>query len=435
MLDKILTMGSGELLLAVRELDREDDNKSMFQERLCIYTKMGNLNGSDCLLEMSMPLEKMLNMQGMELPEGSILGVCLQLDDETQTLLLSTDTKEAEGLLNEYHQTGEVSGYYPCVSRVDGLSGSQVTCLLPKTYVAKLIRGNLVNFIVIIGIFLLTILACSYIVATMLTARITRSIEKMNSELDTILTKPLTTVLGDSDFEGIEQRIHKLIQGTQEYYTRLEQYESEKNRLELELLQMRFNPHLLYNTLGSIRYQVKDCTIAESIDSLVHYYRIILSKGHLLIQIEEEIAMIQEYLNVEIFTYQLHNVKVVFDVSEDVKSYTIIKHLLQPIVENALEHGVRASEDGGTIWIRAMLEGRDVVFEIEDSGAGMTPEQMEQVLTEPAKSGTGGGYGIYNVQQRVQTYYGDAYGLNFESRIGQGTCVTLRIPQSVEVDG
>ena len=285
------------------------------------------------------------------------------------------------------------------------------------------------RFVMVIILLLLTVIACSYMASTMLTNRVTRFLEQMNNELDTILLEPTAAVIGDSDFQGIEKRIRKLILSTQEYYTKLEQYEAEKNRLELELLQMRFNPHFLYNTLTSIRYQVKEKRIRKSIDSLIHYYRIVLSKGHLVIQIEEELAMIREYLELEIFAYQLQNVSFQFEIEDQVKSFTIVKHLLQPIVENALEHGLRVAETEGIIWIRAKAEGQDIVFEIEDNGAGMTQEQIEHLLTEPAGGSTGGGYGVYNVQQRVETYYGKEYGLVFHSKPGEGTCVTLRIPK------
>ena len=109
-------------------------------------------------------------------------------------------------------------------------------------------------------------------------------------------------------------------------------------------------------------------------------------------------------------------------------SCRIIKHLLQPIVENALEHGLRANGDQGTIWIRARLEGEDIVFEIEDDGAGMSGEQVDMVLSEPACGSVGGGYGVYNVQQRIEAYYGFGYGIVFHSKHHQGTCVKIRIP-------
>lgn len=429
LLKEILKLGNGELLMCMREINRVDNNRENIEIRFCVYTKMSNVRGGECLLEMSMPFKKMIDIPNKDLPEGSILGMSLQLNEEQQTFLLSSSGEEAENVLDTYHRTGKCPGYYPSVSQVDGLPGSQITCLFPRSYVLERTYDDIMRFVMVILLCLLTVIACSYMASTMLANRVTRFLERMNNELDTILLEPTAAVIGDSDFQGIEERIRRLILSTQEYYTKLEQYEAEKNRLELELLQMRFNPHFLYNTLTSIRYQVKEKRIRKSIDSLIHYYRIVLSKGHLVIQIEEELAMIREYLELEIFAYQLQNVSFQFEIEDRVKSFTIVKHLLQPIVENALEHGLRVAGTEGIIWIRAKVEGQDIVFEIEDNGAGMTQEQIEHLLTEPAGGSTGGGYGVYNVQQRVEAYYGKEYGLVFHSKPGEGTCVTLRIPK------
>ena len=200
--------------------------------------------------------------------------------------------------------------------------------------------------------------------------------------------------------------------------------------MELELLQMRFNPHLLYNTLGAIRHQVRSPGARNSIDSLCHYYRIILNNGHLIIKIKDEIEMIKEYLSVEKFAYHLDNIAYEFEIDEQIAQYTIIKHLLQPIVENALNHGIRpAGRDyDGILRISTVSEDDCICLQITDNGVGMSPEDAEKLLTAPSASVSGHGYGIYNVQQRIQLYYGKEYGLKINSTIGVGTTVTLRIP-------
>ena len=429
LLEQIMKLDNGRLVRCVRQINREDNIKEKVEKRFCVYTKMGTIGKGDCLLEMSMPFEKMIDIQSMNLPEGSILGMCLQLQGEQQTFLLSGFGEEAYDVLDMYHRTGKCLGYYSSVSQVDGLPGSQITCLFPRGYVLEGIYDDIMKFVMVIILFLMTVIICSYMASIMLTNRVSRFLEQVNNELDTILLESTVPVIGENDFQGIEKRIRRLILSTQEYYAKLEQYEVEKNRLELEVLQMRINPHFLYNTLTSIRYQVKEKHVRKTIDSLIRYYRIILSKGHLIIQIEEEIAMIREYLELEIFAYQLQNISFGFEIEEKVKTFTIVKHLLQPIVENALEHGLRVQETEGIIWIRARVDESDIVFEIEDNGVGMTQEQIKYLLTEPAGGSTGGGYGVYNVQQRVEMYYGKQYGLMFRSKPGEGTLVTLRIPQ------
>lgn len=452
--EEILSLNAGGMFRVVREVDRENSTRSEAQKRFCVYTKITSLRNPDSLLEMSLPLARMVNVQENDFPEGSIYGMYLELDHGGQTFLLSEENADAEALMEEYYRTGSCKGYFPIVSKIDSFSGSRIACLIPKDYVMKQMSNDIINFCIIILLFLLTVVFCSYGASAMLTRRVVLFIEKMNSELDTILEdlsatggteettrsgvpegeeagmQPVVPGDDESDIRSIESRIRELILNTQEYYARLEQAETEKNRLELEILQMRINPHFLYNTLTSIHYQTKDKRIRKSIDSLIHYYRIVLSKGHLFIKIEEELSMIREYLELQVFAYRLDHIRYEIEADEEVKSYTIIKHLLQPIVENALEHGLRSRDEMGMIRIRAGLDGKDIVIQIEDNGVGMKPEQIAHVLSEPEGGSEGGGYGIYNVQQRIETYYGSGYGITFHSKEGEGTCVMLRIPQS-----
>jgi len=449
LLGKILNMDTGQVFTAVRCVSRGENNGGPLQERFCVYTKMVNINGSNCLLEMSMPIDRMIDLESIGTHYECIVGTYLTLDSGNRTLLFTVGDavrqeqtleerpdkvwEQAEAVLSRYHESGDSEAYYPTQNQIDSLPGSQFTCLTENAYVLAQIRRNTIVYLAIMLLFVFTILVCSYAVGTMLTIRVTRSIEKMNNELDTILEKPSVAVIHESDFEGIERRIRKLIRNVQQYYVQIEQYEEEKNRLELELLQMRFNPHFLYNTLTSISYQTEDERIRGSIQSLIHYYRIVLSKGYLVIHIEEEIAMIREYLELQKFAYRLENIKFVFEIDEAVNSFTIVKHLLQPIVENALEHGLRVMDREGTIWIRAWLVGDEILFEIEDNGAGMTKEQILHVLSEPARGSVGGGYGIYNVQQRIETYYGSEYGIHFTSKPGVGTKAVIRIPKTTDM--
>ena len=467
--DEVLSLNAGEIFQTVRNVDRENAGAGRTQERFCAYTKITSLRNPDSLIEMSLPLDKLIRMQDEELPEGSIFGICLELSHGEQTFLFSgkEQTKEekdrAAALLEAYHQSGSSEeyfpkDYYPVISKIDSIPGSRILCLIPSEYVMQQMREHIITYGMIVVLFLLTVIFCSYGASVMLTRKVVRFIEQMNLEVDRLLedktkekaaqppirqpkklqTKTMqmlqakTQQMDASDIRSIETRIRKLMQSTQEYYAGLEQAQNEKNRLELEILQMRINPHFLYNTLTSIRYQVKEPRIRKSIDSLIHYYRIVLSKGHLFIRIEEELSMLKEYLKLQVFAYRLEQIQYVFEVDEEVLSYTIIKHLLQPIVENALEHGLRSNHETGLLKISAKPDGSDIVFQIEDNGVGMSKEQIQHLFTEPEKGSEGGGYGIYNVQQRIRTYYGDSYGMTFHSLPGQGTRVLLRIPKVTE---
>ena len=148
----------------------------------------------------------------------------------------------------------------------------------------------------------------------------------------------------------------------------------------------------------------------------------------MIIRIEDEINMIKKYLSIVTFTYGLNDITYTFEIEEQVKQYTIIKHLLQPIVENALNHGIRPTGRGGTLHVLAYEAEDNIYITIKDNGMGMPPEKAESLLDAPSASVYGGGYGIYNVQQRIQVYYGKEYGLTIRSS-SDGTDVTMRIPK------
>jgi sensor histidine kinase YesM len=306
--------------------------------------------------------------------------------------------------------------------------------LIHEDEVSESFRSSTLKIGGLFALFITMILAGSYLTSWLLTRKVYQFIERVDYELSDGTAGKSDKRRPFKDFSNIEERVRELAYYSREYGKQLEAYEVEKKQLELELLQMRFNPHFLYNTLGSIRYQVKDPRIRKSIDSLIAYYRIVLSKGSRFISIASEIQMVREYLNLEIFAFDLKNVQCVYEIDEEAEKLQIVKHLLQPIVENALEHGVRSSENVATITIRARLQGENVVIEVEDTGIGMTPEQIETITTKPCSSPVGGGYGVYNVIQRIKTYYGSDYGVEFTSELGKGTVVTITIPQERMAD-
>ena len=441
LLQQILHLKTGDMLVI------SCSKQSSVQEGydyICVYTKMDILGEGNYLIELCMPVSKILNieygeetfsLQELQFPKNTVLGLQIIRKDRMFDFLLSENNETAQNAWETYQEQGQAVGYYEVISELDSMSENRLVCLLPKEYVEMQILSDRVGFVVIMIMLLLLVFLTAYMAASIFTTQLSAFLDKMNDKLNNILDDKDEEESFKNDFAGIEKKILRLVQNTQEYCSAIEKYETENNRLELEVLQMRFNPHFLYNTLTSIRYQIEDVSTKKSIDSLIKYYRIVLSKGHLIIRIDEEIKMIEEYLKIVIFTYQMTNVKYQFEVEDEAKDFMIVKHLLQPIVENALEHGLRAKKEGGFIRVRVTLSEKDVVFEIEDNGVGMTPDQIKAVLESPACSSIGGGYGVFNVKQRIETCYGEEYGISFHSKTGEGTLVTLRIPQRTESMG
>lgn len=428
---KILSLTDGTPLWLVRDIARGDNNKGTPQTMICLYSQMTNLSGSSCILEIGIPITSIVKLTGQKVPVDSVWAICLNQSEEPLHIILDTSLEPdtTAKLLQQYYHTNAIEQYEIVRSPISNSSDSEVIYLIPSSYVSDLIRPKATGFVSLSLIIALAILGTCYLTSYFLTRKIIHALSTITSDLNNILTEPLVSDQSNDDIGQIVTQVRKLIFDTQEYCTRIERYETEALRMELELLQMRFNPHLLYNTLDAIYYQVRNPVSKNTIEALCNYYRIVLNNGHLIIRIEDEIDMIKKYLSIVTFTYGLDNIDYKFEIDEHITQYTIIKHLLQPIVENALNHGIRPTKRDGILCISAFSEADDIYIEVSDNGTGMTADRAQELLKEPSANVIGGGYGIYNVQQRIQVHYGKQYGLTIHSIPQKGTTVLIKIPK------
>jgi len=211
-------------------------------------------------------------------------------------------------------------------------------------------------------------------------------------------------------------------------------------KAELRALQAQINPHFLYNTLDTIIWMAeskKTDQVVKIVSALSKFFRISLSKGMDWITIGEEVERIKSYLTIQKMRYRdILDFKI--EVDETVAKNTILKLILQPLVENALYHGIKNKRQGGTITVRAKRKGEDeVLLEVEDDGIGFTAEKLAQLNAELNDDSDNikleSGFGIDNVNKRIRLYYGKPYGLSVQSKYTTGTCVTLVIPAKMEV--
>ena len=211
-------------------------------------------------------------------------------------------------------------------------------------------------------------------------------------------------------------------------------------KAELRALQAQINPHFLYNTLDTIIWMAesnKTDQVVKIVTALSSFFRISLSKGKDWITIGEEVERIKSYLTIQKMRYyDILDFKI--EVDQDVAENTILKLILQPLVENALYHGIKNKRHGGTISVRARRKGKnEVQLEVEDDGIGFTPQKLTQLRSELEDESDEikmeSGYGIGNVNSRIRLYYGKQYGLYVESEYSTGTLVTLVIPAKTEL--
>lgn len=205
-----------------------------------------------------------------------------------------------------------------------------------------------------------------------------------------------------------------------------------KRKAEMAALQANIKPHFLYNTLDTIDWMAKKYKAADimtTVEALSTLFRVSLSKGKEVITLDQEVLHVQSYLAIQKVRYE-DIVDYSICVEEDGKELSVQKLILQPLVENAIYHGIKESGHNGHIQIR-IWRGEDALFLcVEDDGIGMEPDRLEQVRNELKgfKSHNSGAYGVVNVHQRIVLNYGEGYGLSLFSERGVGTIAMIRHP-------
>jgi two-component system sensor histidine kinase YesM len=206
-----------------------------------------------------------------------------------------------------------------------------------------------------------------------------------------------------------------------------------KNK-ELKALQAQINPHFLYNTLDLINIMAIESgngEISKVVDRLALFYRLSLSNGSETVTLDSELRHVESYISIQNMRFG-NSIGFTEEVPLALQGCEVPKIMLQPLVENAILHGImeKESEKGG-IHVTAREENGDLVISISDDGIGMSTEALAAILTKAVSKRTGG-FGIRNIEERIQLNYGPLYGLSFDSTLGEGTTVHIRIPNPTD---
>jgi len=203
-----------------------------------------------------------------------------------------------------------------------------------------------------------------------------------------------------------------------------------KRKSEISALQAQINPHFLYNTLDSIVWMAEAKKSEEVVlmtSALARLFRSSISKGQELVSIQTEVEHITNYLTIQQMRYR-DKLAFHIDVAPSILNYLTLKILLQPLVENAIYHGIKNKFGVGIITIRGHEYQDDVLFEVIDNGVGMDDKTIARILSNQATTERRG-MGVANVNERIQLFFGNKFGLNYTSELDVGTTVSIRIPK------
>ncbi|MBK5201459.1 MAG: sensor histidine kinase, partial [Spirochaetaceae bacterium] len=309
--------------------------------------------------------------------------------------------------------------------------------LVGVVYLDELTKG--MNKIIFFVILLTIILSLSSIIVTwFVTKKITAPIKLLEKEMD--------------DFEFETSRLPYPIEGSTEVVALSKTYiqmiirirklmgdivtaQDLKRKSEFEALEAKINPHFLYNTLDSVIWLAEQGDtedVVTLVQALSKLFRVSISSGHEIISIEEEIEHVSNYLLIQKMRYQNFDFEI--DLPDELKNCPTIKLIIQPIVENAIYHGIKYLVDPGFITIKIKSEDdKSILISVADNGVGIDSDTIESLFDQEKrinnKESKSNGIGLSNVQERIKLAYGEEYGVSVESELDLGTTVFIKIPK------
>lgn len=287
----------------------------------------------------------------------------------------------------------------------------------------------------------LVLLLLSFKLSRSITQPIRRLVKSIREATVQTTMRPVADPGGGYEFEVLYKSYNELISHINLLIEQINQEQEEKSNYKFQLIQAQIQPHFLYNTLMTIKSLIDldmnemagDCVYAMS-----SFYRLSLNKGNDILRIEDEIELSAQYMYIQKLRY-IDRLDYIFDIPRSLNDCLIPKMAIQPILENAIYHGVKQKAGKGVIEVKGMDLGDRMVFTISDNGSGMSSQDLER-LRASMKSNAGdihprnASFGLYSVNRRIQLLYGEAYGVQIDSRQGEYTIVTLTLPKITSIE-
>ncbi len=287
------------------------------------------------------------------------------------------------------------------------------------------------NSILVFAAIMLLIVVLSYYIPL----SITRPIRELSEVTDQVAKGDLAVrsdVRSGAEVSVLNDSLNMMIDKINELLEQVTREQVRLRRAEFELLQAQINPHFLYNTLDAIMWLAESGEqkkVVSMVSSLSEFFRTSLNQGKDIIRIKEELLHVKSYLEIQQVRYQ-DILKYEIQVPEELYKYLIPKITIQPLVENALYHGIKNKRGLGRIVITGRKEEDSCLLQIKDNGIGISEERLAQVrdkIQHKAESSEEI-YGLYNVNERIRLNFGEKYGISIESVYGESTIVSIILP-------
>ena len=328
---------------------------------------------------------------------------------------------------------GEGKNEYTAVYIHSNVTGWDTVGLIPMEYLGRDLAGvrNVSAVLIILAVF--TGILVSMCIARGLISPIEDTVDALErfskGDFDVRLPEDRSDEIGKMNIV-----FNKTIRDIEELMQKVTQAEILEKEMEFKTLQSQMNPHFLYNTLDAINWmafkegQTEICNLVSAISNLM---RISISNRQSLIPLEQELGYVRDYLYIQNMRYK-GRLETVYDIEESLLDQVVPKLIIQPIVENAIVHGIEKSHDRNTLYISIIRTGANINIIVRDTGVGMSKEKVQSLLKEPetvkSSSASHTNLGMYAVHKRLKFLYGEDYGLSVQSEEGEGTTVVIRIP-------
>ena len=290
--------------------------------------------------------------------------------------------------------------------------------------------ADIKQFVLVVSLLMAMMLE---LINQVVSVRISSPIMKLNNSVNKYEEgkEPHIYIGGSEEIRHLGKSIQESYKQNLSLMKRVVWEQNERRKSELDVLQSQINPHFLYNTLDSITWMIegeKNEEAAFMITQLAKLFRISLSKGHTIISIRDELQHAQSYMNIQKIRYK-NKFEVVFDIDPEILDHCVVKLVLQPILENAINYGIREMDGCGIINVCGKKVDDRIILSVSDNGMGIPDDEIGFLLKDTNRiRKRGSGVGLVNVNNRIKILFGGQYGLYIESELDEGTTVYINIP-------